>query len=66
LLKVIIYFLMAYLIESLSYRKDISLRAFMETYRILGTVDEQTFMILLTHLSTYLSPKGLKLIYFKE
>jgi hypothetical protein len=52
---------MAYLIESLSYRKDISLRAF-----ILGTVDEQTFMILLTHLSTYLSPKGLKLIYFKE
>ena len=57
---------MAYLIESLSYRKDISLRAFMETYRILGTVDEQTFMILLTHLSTYLSPKGLKLISFKE
>jgi hypothetical protein len=57
---------MAYLIESLSYRSEISLRDLMETYRILGTVDEQTFIILLTHLSTYLSPKELKLIYFRE
>jgi|JI81BgreenRNA_FD_contig_21_570549_length_263_multi_2_in_0_out_0_1 hypothetical protein len=41
---------MAYLIESLSYFKEISLKALIETYLMLGTVDEQALIILLTHL----------------
>jgi hypothetical protein len=61
-----IYFLIDYLIESLSKRKEMSLKALIETYLMFGTGDEQTLIILLTHLSTYFYPIWLNAIYFNE
>lgn len=57
---------MASLIESLSNFRAMSLRAFIDTSLMLGTVDEQTFNIEFIHLSTNFSPKWQRAISLKE
>jgi len=44
----------------------ISLRALIDTSLTFGTFDEVTLKILVRILSTYLSPKWLNAIYFRE
>lgn len=61
-----IYFFMASLIESLSNLRAMSLRAFIETSLILGTVDEHTLKIEFIHLSTNFYPKWQRAIYLNE
>lgn len=47
------YFFMASLISSFLYFSEMSLRALMETSRMLGTGDDVTFKMSFMHLSTY-------------
>ena len=61
-----IYFLIASLMDPLSYLAAISLKAFMATSRILGTWDPVVLKILFRHFSTYFYPRWERAIYFKE
>lgn len=61
-----IYFLIAYFMDPLSNLYVISLKDLIDTYLMFGTGDVHTLKMLFTHLSTYLSPRWLKLISFKE
>lgn len=52
--------------DPLSNLYVISLKDLIDTYLMFGTGDVHTLKMLFTHLSTYLSPRWLKLISFKE
>ena len=62
----IIYFLMDYLIDPFSYLVAISLKALIDTSRILGTWFPVILNIEVKHFSTYFSPTLDKDIYFNE